>query len=107
MAVYYVTVGTAVPSVSTAFALGRIQSGVYIRTPSMASGGEVRVQTATSSGGVDYYLMTRPDGSGLPFAVSSGAGPAEGLAPLLHPWGRLTLTNSVTTISTFTLIDRL
>lgn len=103
MATQFVTVGTATPAVSTAFTLERPDRPLVVEVPSLTAGGEVRPQFSATSGG-PFWTLQRPDGSGLPYAVHSGAGPAIGVidgSPT--PWGRFSLTGSVTLISTFTL----
>jgi hypothetical protein len=99
----YVTVGTATPAVSAAFALERPNHALVVEVPSLTAGGEVRPQFSSTSGG-PFWTLQRPDGSGLPYAVHSGAGPAIGvIRDIPSPWGRFSLTGSVTLISTFTL----
>ncbi len=100
---YYVTVGTATPAVSTAFALDRSDQSVVVEVPSLTAGGELRPQFSATSGG-PFWLLQRLDGTGLPYAVHSGAGPA--IAVVERPptqWGRFSFLGSVTLISTLTI----
>lgn len=90
-------------SVSAAFALERADLGLVIEVPSLSAGSEVRPQFSATSGGA-FWTMQRPDGSGSPYAVHSGVGPAIGVIERLpSPWGRVLLTTSVTAPTTFTL----
>lgn len=102
---YYVTVGTATPPVSQAFALLQPDRNVVVEVPSLTAGGEVRPQFSATSGG-PFWTLQRSDGTGLPFTVHSGAGPAIGGFTPPTPFGRFTLTSSVTQITTLTLYHR-
>lgn len=99
---YYVTVGTATPSVSQAFTLNRADRRLVVEVPSLTAGGELRPQFSATSGG-PFWSLQRSDGTGLPFTVHSGAGPAMGMVIPPTPWGRFSFTGSVTLISTLTL----
>lgn len=102
---YYVTVGTATPAVSGVFAIAGAHRALVVETASLAAGGEVRPEFSATSGGTmrPFY---RPDGSGLLYTVSSTQNPAIGVIERPpSPWGRFTLTTSVTLITTFTLIE--
>ena len=101
---YYTTVGTAVPTVSAAFALDRPDHELVVEVPSLTSGGELRPQFSSTSGG-PFWTLQRYDGSGLPFAVHSGVGPAICLLTPPTGWGRFSFTGSVTLISTLTLYN--
>ena len=102
MATLYTTIGTATPAVSAAFALDRADRDLVIEVPSLSAGGELRPQFSATSGG-PFWTMQRLDGSGLPFAVHSGAGPGIGVFTPVTPWGRFSFTGSVTVITTLTL----
>lgn len=101
---YYVTVGTATPTVSQAFTLNRSDWKMVVEVPSLTAGGELRPQFSITSGG-PFQNLTRLDGTGLPFVVHSGAGPALGVITPPTPWGRFVSTSSVTLISTITLFE--
>lgn len=100
--IYYVTVGTATPSVSQAFTLNRADRRLIVEVPSLTAGGELRPQFSATSGG-PFWTLQRSDGSGAPFSVHSGSGPAIGAVVPPTPWGRFSFTGSVTVISTLTL----
>ena len=101
---YYVTVGTATPAVSQTFAIEQAHFALAVFTNTLAAGGEVRPQFAATSGGTTLPFY-RPDGSGLPYTVTSHQNPAIGVIERPPtPWGRFVLTSSVTAITTFTLL---
>ena len=100
--VYYVLVGTATPAVSQAFTLNRADRRLVVDVPSLTAGGELRPQFSATSGG-PFWTLQRLDGSGLPFTVHSGAGPAIGMVTPPTPFGRFVSTSSVTQIATLTL----
>lgn len=100
--VYYITVGTGTPTVSQPFSLNRANRRLVIEVPSLTAAGELRPQFSATSGG-PFWTLQRPDGSGVPFAVHSGAGPAIGALIPPTPFGRFISTSSVTLISTLTL----
>lgn len=98
----YVTVASG-QSVSGAFALERPDRPLVVEIPSLAAATEIRPQFSATSGG-PFYTVMRDDGSGVPFTVHSGGGPAYGvLRQVPSPWGRLTLTGSQSDTRTFTL----
>ena len=99
---YYSTVGTATPAVSTGFFIERSERALAIEVPSLTSGGEIRPQFSSTSGG-PFSTLQRRDGSGLPFVVHSGSGPAIGVITPPTPWGRVSFTGSVTVITTLTV----
>lgn len=90
-------------SVSAAFALAWPTRPLVVEVPSLNAGAEVRPQFSATSGG-PFWAISRTDGSGLPYAVHSGTGPAVGvIGRPPTPWGRISLTSSVTAPTTFTL----
>lgn len=102
MALSYLTVGTSTPTVSQAFTLDHPDRDLVVEVPSLTSGGELRPQFSSTSGG-PFWTLQRYDGTGIPFAVHSGVGPAIGMFLPPTPWGRFAFTGSVTLISTLTL----
>jgi hypothetical protein len=99
----YAIVVASGQSVSNAFAIERPNRSLVVEVPSFTAGGEVRTQFSSTSGGA-FWTLQRPDGTGLPWAVHSGGGPAIGLIERIpSPWGRLILTSSVTAPTTFLL----
>lgn len=65
---------------------------------------EVRLQFTTTSGGL-FTTAYRPDGTGTPFVVYSGAGPGFGIFPfVLTSHVRVTLVASQTDVRTFELV---
>lgn len=101
---YYVTVGTATPTVSGIFTIEESHLSLAVFTNTLAAGGEVRPQFASTSGGT-MQAFYRPDGSGLLYTVTSQQNPGVGVIERPpSPWGRFSLTSSVTTITTFTLM---
>lgn len=98
----YVTVASGL-AVSGAFALQQSHRPLVVEVPSLASAAEVRPQFSSTSGGPFSTLM-RDDGSGLPYAVSSGTGPAYGvIRHVPSPWGRFSLTGSQSDARTLTV----
>lgn len=90
-------------SVSGAFTLERANRPLVVEVPSLNAGTEVRPQFSTISGG-PFWTVQRRDGSGLPFTVHSGVGPAIGLIERVPtPWGRFTLTGSQSDVRTLVL----
>lgn len=100
--VYYVTVGTATPTVSQAFTLNQANRRMIVEVPSLTAAGELRPQFSATSGG-PFWTLQRPDGSGAPFAAHSGSGPAIARIDPPTPFGRFVFTSSVTVISTLVL----
>jgi hypothetical protein len=98
----FVTVASG-QSVSGAFTLERANRPVVVEVPSLSAAAEVRPQFSVTSGG-PFWTVQRLDGSGAPFTVHSGTGPALGVIERVpSPWGRLSLTSSVTVPTTFVL----
>lgn len=98
----YVTVASG-QSVSGAFALERPDRPLVVGVPSLMVASEVRPQFSQTSGGPFSTLM-RDDGSGFPYAVHSGTGPAYGIIRHIpSPWGQFTLTGSQSDVRTFTV----
>jgi hypothetical protein len=56
-----------------------------------------------TSGGPYSFVLQRADGTGMPYTVHSGVGPAVGRVFLPMPYGRITTTGSTTGPTTFTL----
>ena len=103
MAAIYTLVASG-QNVSAAFAVDRPNRMLLVTVPSLSTGQAVIPQFTTISGTAPFYSLQRVDGSGLPWTVYSGAGPAMGLVP--YPptqWGRISITASVTAPTTFTL----
>lgn len=99
----YITVASG-QSVTGAFTLERPDRPLIVEVPSLTANAEVRPQFSTTSGG-PFFTLTRNDGTGIPFAVHSGAGPAFGIIEHIpSPWGRFTLTGSQTDTRTFRLL---
>ena len=99
----YLTVGTgAAPSAP--FTLERPQLSMVVAVPSLTAS-DVRPQFGTTSGG-GFATLVRPDGSGLPFSIHSGTGPAVGMIERPPtPWGRLNVVASQTEVRTFTIFS--
>jgi hypothetical protein len=90
-------------SVSGAFTLERANRPLVVEVPSLSAAAEVRPQFSATSGG-PFWTVQRRDGTGLPYTVHSGTGPAIGVIERVpSPWGRLTLTGSQADVRTFTL----
>lgn len=90
-------------AVSGAFSLERPDRPLIVEIPSLSAATEVRPQFSATSGG-PFWTVQRRDGSGLPYAVHSGVGPAIGIIERVPtPWGRVTLTGSQSDVRTFTL----
>lgn len=102
--IYYITVGTATPAVSAAFTLAKADRAVVVEVPSLTAGGELRPQFSVTSGG-PFWPLQRSDGTGAPFAVHSGSGPAIGMFTAPTPFGRFVSTSSVTLVATLTLYN--
>lgn len=101
----FLTVGTATPTVSTAFTLPQAANRrLVVEVPSLTAGGEIRPQFSATSGG-PFWPLQRLDGSGALFTVHSGAGPAIGVITPPTPFGRFTFTGSVTLVSTLKLYE--
>lgn len=100
MPTIYTTVGS---NVSVGFALPRSDRAVYVEVPSLTAASEIRFRTSPVSGGPYVHTLMRSDGTGLPYAAHSGAGPAIGGAFLPHPFAVIALTGSVTAVTTFAL----
>ena len=98
---YYVVVASG-QTVTAAFALDKASKNHVVEVPSLAGGNEVRPQFSSTSGG-PFWTMQRYDGSGLPFAVHSGVGPAIGMFAPPTPWGRFTFTGSPGDVRTLTV----
>ena len=91
-------------STSAPFTLPRPDHPLVVEVPSLNAGAEVRPQFTATSGTAPFWTLTRPDGSGLPFAVHSGVGQAFGVVEHVPtPWGRIFITSTVTAPTTFTL----
>lgn len=75
---------------SPAFTLEKPERELVIFVPSLSAGSTVGVQFSATSGSSFRQLM-RPDGSGLPFSVYSGAGPGMGTVRPPTPFGRITV----------------
>lgn len=98
----FVTVASG-QSISGAFTLAWLTRPLVVAVPSLNAAAEIRPQFSATSGG-PFWMLSRTDGSGLPYTVHSGAGPAIGLIERIPtPWGRLTLTGSQSDVRTFTL----
>jgi hypothetical protein len=98
----YLSVGTATPTVSPAFTFPFAPRNIVLEVPSLTAASEIRPQFSATSGG-PFWTLQRGDGTGAPFAVHSGAGPAIGAFTPPTPFGRFVLTGSVTMITTLTL----
>jgi len=68
---------TSGDNVGTVVRLDRSQYPLSVRVPSLSAPSEIRMEFATASGG-PFGTLYRADGSGLPHAVYSGAGPGWG-----------------------------
>ena len=85
--------------------------GLAFQVPSLAPSSEVRLQFAASSGaGVsgDFWGdLQRFDGTGIPYSVYSGAGPAMGYLPFPPPTSflRVTVTASQTNARTLQIFS--
>ena len=99
---WYVVVASG-QTVSGAFALERPDRPFAVEVPSLAGGNGVIPQFSSTSGG-PFFNLQRDDGSGAPYAVHSGPGPAYGI--IRHcpsPWGRFSFTGSPGDVRTLTL----
>lgn len=91
-------------AVSGAFSLERPDRTFAVQVPSLSAATQVQLQFGATSGG-PFFALQRPDGSGLPFTVYSGAGPGFGIVPYVPtPWGQISLTGSQSDTRTFTLL---
>lgn len=98
----YVTVGSG-GATSGAFTIERPDFPLVIEVPSLSAATEVRLQFSATSGG-PFFGLSRDDGSGLPYAVTSGSGPAYGIVRCIpSPWGRISLVGSQSDTRTFML----
>lgn len=103
----YVSVASGA-TVSSAFALNRgtASQGLVVLVPSLTAT-EVRVQFTSASGTAPFSTLFRADGTGIPFAVTSGPGPAWGHVPAAPtPWGRIQCTAAQTDTRTFEILER-
>ena len=98
----YLSVGTATPTVSQAFTFPFAPRQIVLEVPSLTAGSQITPQFSATSGG-PFWPLQRDDGTGNPFTVHSGAGPAIGAFAPPTPFGRFVLTGSVTVITTLTL----
>ena len=90
-------------AVSGAFFLERPDRSFAVQVPSLSAATEIRLQFGATSGG-PFFTLQRPDGTGLPFTVYSGAGPAFGVVRYVpSPWSQISLTGSQSDVGTFTL----
>jgi len=88
-------------SVSEQFRLEQNQFPLAIECPSLNPASEVRLQFAQASGG-QFYTLYKSDGSGVPHAVMSGAGPGWGLlSDPVTSWARVSLVGSQSDLRSF------
>jgi len=84
---YAVTIASG-SQASSPFTIDRPAGMLCVFVPSMSPATDIRLEVAQASG-TGFAPLVRADGSGVPFSVHSGSGPAVAQVPVVSPWGRL------------------
>ena len=73
---------------SAPFTIDRPAPALAILVPSWTAS-DLRIEYGATSGG-NFGVLTRGDGSGVPWSAYSGAGPATAIVPVATSFARLT-----------------
>lgn len=95
----FVTVASG-QTTSGAFFLEAANRAIAVSVPSLNTGNEVRIQFTATSGMAPFRDLQRTDGTGNPYSVYSGTGPAFGIVPRPPTaCGRISLPSASTSLT--------